>query len=97
MERASLQRIDYTTLQDLARAANLKIVEAKGLDTRNGIRFQRNGIDWIAVNADLPIRDKTRVLGDLMNRSASDFAASLGGSWPITCSRGGGCLLTLCC
>ncbi len=97
MERASLQRIDYTTLRDLARAAHLKVVEAKGLDTRNGIRFQRDGIDWIAVNADLPIQEKTRVLGDLMNRSASDFAASLGGSWPTECSRGGDCVLTLCC
>jgi hypothetical protein len=97
MKRASLQRTDYTTLLDLARTANFKVVEARGLDTRNGIRFHRNGLDWIAINSDLSIREKTRVLGFLMGRSASDVAGNFGKSWGFACSTGTGCVLTLCC
>ncbi|MCU0587571.1 MAG: hypothetical protein MUF52_05380 [Syntrophobacteraceae bacterium] len=97
MENASLQRTDYTTLLDLARASNLKVVEARGLDTRNGIRFNRNGVDWIALNADLPIHEKTRALGHLMKNSARDFAEDLGHGWRLACSKADGCVRTLCC
>jgi hypothetical protein len=97
MERASLQRTDYRTLQDLARSANFKVVEAKGLDNRNGVRFHKEGVEWIAVNSDLPAREKVRVLGYLMLNGPGDIAAKLGRSWSSTCNEGFSCALTLCC
>ncbi len=97
MKRASLHRTDYTTLLDLARTANIKVVEVKGLDTRNGVRFHKDGLDWIAVNSDLPIEEKTRVVGFLMEKNAGDVARDLGGSWRARCNDGDGCVLTLCC
>lgn len=82
---------------DLARAANFKVVEARGLDTRNGIRFHKDGLEWIAVNSDLSVSEKTRVLGYLMDNGPKDVAARFGKSWTSACSAESSCALTLCC
>ena len=51
--------LDYSALCELALSRNIKYVEAKGLDTRKGVRFSKNGSDWIAVDSDLPITDRS--------------------------------------
>lgn len=97
MERWSLQRMDYTTMMDLARAANFKVVEARGLDSRKGIRFRRGGMDWIALDMDLPVHEKMRALGHLMDRKTEDVASRFGRPWDSLCAGSSSCVFTLCC
>lgn len=97
MERLSLQRIDYTTMLDLARAANFQVVEARGLDTRKGIRFRKGGMDWIALDSDLPVHEKMRTLGHLMDHRMEDVASRFGKSWGSMCDGSSSCVFTLCC
>ncbi len=91
MQKAS--RLDYTTLQDLARSRNIKCVEARGLDLRKGVRFQKDGTEWIAVDRDLPITEKTRTLGFLLENEPEDVAKKL----DITAGDQTSPVLTLCC
>ncbi len=75
-QKASI--LDYTTLRDLARSRNIKYVEAKGLDTRKGVRFTKDGSEWIAVDSDLPVNEKIRTLGYLLENEPSSVAARVG-------------------
>lgn len=94
IEKASI--LDYTTLQDLARSRNIKYVEAKGLDTRRGVRFTKDGSDWIAVDSDLSVKEKISALGFLLENEPATVAASAG----VKMETGVSSLtpvLTLCC
>ena len=97
MEKAKLQRMDYRTLMDLALSRNVRVLEAKGLDMRKGIRFHKDGTDWIAVDMDLPVNEKTRALGFLLNEDsrftadAMEKMGEFGKAVPMTP------VLTLCC
>lgn len=89
-------RLDYTTLQDLARARNVTCIEARGLDLRKGVRFSRDGHDWIAVDSDLPINEKIRTLGFLLENKPAAVAEAVGFKSKI---EGTSLIpvLTLCC
>lgn len=71
-------RLDYQGLCDLARSRNIRYVEARGLDTRKGIRFRKDGSDWIAVDSDLPVHEKVRALGYLLGNEPAAFAGKIG-------------------
>ncbi|MGC9194415.1 MAG: hypothetical protein ACP5IL_03050 [Syntrophobacteraceae bacterium] len=71
-------RLDYTTLQDLARSRNVTCIEARGLDLRKGVRFTRDGHDWIAVDSDLPVGEKIRALGFLLENEPAAVAEAVG-------------------
>jgi hypothetical protein len=71
-------RLDYTTLQDLARSRNITYIEARGLDLRKGVRFSRDGHDWIAVDSELPVNEKIRTLGFLLENQPSAVAEAVG-------------------
>ena len=70
--------IDYATLRDLARSRNIRFVEARGLDTRRGIRFTKDGSEWIAVDPDLPVNEKIRTLGFLLENEPAVMAEKVG-------------------
>ena len=96
MEKSKHSRIDYRTLIDLASSRNIKFVEASGLDTRRGIRFRRDGSDWIAVDSDLPVEEKIRTLGFLLENDTVTMATKVG----INDFSSAGSMmpvLTLCC
>ncbi len=54
---------DFESLRDLARSRDIEVVEAQGLYDKNGIRFQQNGRDFIALNPILSEAEKVRTLG----------------------------------
>ena len=78
MEKQKASRLDYTTLRDLARSRNIQYVEARGLDLRKGVRFTKDGQDWIAVDSDLPVNEKIRALGFLLEHAPSAAAEAVG-------------------
>lgn len=71
-------RLDYTTLRDLARSRNIIYVEARGLDMRKGVRFTKGGSEWIAVDTDLPVNEKIRALGYLLENEPAEAAEAVG-------------------
>ena len=77
-KKQKASRLDYTTLRDLARSRNITYVEARGLDLRKGIRFAKDGRDWIAVDSDLPVNEKIRALGYLLENEPADIAQAVG-------------------
>ncbi len=76
--RQKASTLDYTTLCDLARSRNIRYVEARGLDTRKGVRFTKDGRDWIAVDSDLPVKEKIRTLGYLLENEPAAVTAKVG-------------------
>ena len=70
--------LDYTALRDLARSRNIKFIEARGLDTRKGVRFSKDGSDWIAVDSDLSVSEKIRTLGYLLENEPATVAEKVG-------------------
>jgi len=89
--------LEYPTLIDLARSRNINFVEARGLDIRKGVRFRHEGREWIAVDSDLPISERIRALGYLLENEPASVAAEIGikGDFSGTGSRTP--VLTLCC
>jgi len=75
-QKASM--IDYTTLRDLARSRNIMYIEARGLDTRRGIRFTKDRLEYIAVDEDLPVKEKIRTLGYLLENEPAVMAEKVG-------------------
>jgi hypothetical protein len=97
MEKGRLHRMDYPTLIDLARSQNIKYVEAHGLDTRRGVRFHKNGSDWIAVDSDLHVNEKIRTLGFLLEHEPAEVAKEMGIKTDFAESSSMTHVLTLCC
>ena len=93
-QKASM--LDYQALCDLARSRNIRYVEARGLDTRKGVRFSKDGSDWIAVDSDLPVKEKIRTLGYLLENEPATIAAKVGFEKSIEASSLSP-VLTLCC
>jgi hypothetical protein len=89
--------IDYPTLIDLARSQCIKFVEARGLDTRKGIRFRQGECEWIAVDSDLPVSEKIRTLGYLLENKPASVAAKAGIRGDFSKSGSTSHVLTLCC
>jgi hypothetical protein len=77
-EKLETSRLDYTKLRDLARSRNIMYVEARGLDLRKGVRFAKDGRDWIAVDSELPEKEKIRALGFLLEHEPEAAAEALG-------------------
>ena len=93
-QKASM--LDYQALLDLVRSRNIRYVEARGLDTRKGVRFSKDGSDWIAVDSDLPVKEKIRTLGYLLENEPATIAAKVGLEKAIEISSLSP-VLTLCC
>jgi hypothetical protein len=93
-QKASM--LDYATLCDLARSRNIRYVEARGLDTRKGVRFTKDGSDWIAVDSELSVNEKIRTLGYLLENEPATMAAKVGFK-NVTEAGSLTPVLTLCC
>lgn len=78
MERQKASTIEYAGLCELARSRKIRYVEARGLDTRKGVRFWKDGSDWIAVDSELPASEKIRTLGYLLENEPAAIAAKVG-------------------
>ncbi len=89
--------LDYPTLRDLARSRNIRYVEARGLDTRKGVRFRKDGSDWIAVDSDLSVREKIRTLGYLLETTPTNMATTVGIKGEFSEMSSLSPVLTLCC
>lgn len=63
--------VDLKGLLELARSRNIKVIEVGGLDDRSGLRFQKSGIEWIALNSALADSEKRRALGFLLENDSS--------------------------
>ena len=77
-KKQEANRLDYTKLRDLARSRNIMYVEARGLDLRKGVRFTKDGREWIAVDSELPENEKIRALGYLLENEPEELAEALG-------------------
>ncbi len=97
MEESTLHRMDFATLMDLARSKHIKVVEARGLDTRRGVRFQKDGSEWIAVDSDLSVSEKIRTLGFLLGKEPGEAARDMGFKTDFAGSNSMTHVLTLCC
>jgi hypothetical protein len=86
-------QLDYQALCDLAKSRNIKYVEAKGLDLRKGIRFHKDGSEWIAVDIDLSENEKIRTLGFLLENKPATVAENVGIHMEVDKTP----VLTLCC
>ena len=89
--------LDYPTLIDLARSRGIRFVEARGLDTRKGVRFHRDGSDWVAVDSDLPINEKIRTLGYLLENEPIEVASRIGIKGDFAETNSLSPVLTMCC
>ena len=89
--------IDYPTLIDLARSQCIKFVEARGLDTGRGIRFRQGDSEWIAVDSDLPVSEKIRTLGYLLENKPASVAAKAGIRGDFSKNSSMALVLTVCC
>lgn len=58
--------IDYEGLIELAKSREITVVEMEDLEGKCGIRFQKNGKNWIAISAGQPVSEKIRALGFLL-------------------------------
>lgn len=65
-------------LSDLARSRNIRVIEAEGLGKKSGLRYQKNGVEWIVLNTAMSENEKTRALGFLLEENPEfielDFA-----------------------
>ena len=58
--------LDYEGLLELAKSRRVKVIEAEGLGESGGFCFNKGGSEWIAIDSSLPIDEKTRALGFLL-------------------------------
>jgi hypothetical protein len=61
-----ISALDYEGLLELAKSSRVKVIEAQGLGQRSGISFNKAGSEWIAIDSSLPLGEKSRVLGFLL-------------------------------
>lgn len=90
-------QLDYLTLCDLARSRGIRYVEADGLDMRKGMRFWKDGTDWIAVDSSLPVQEKVRALGYLLENEPASVASQVRMTSMLSSSDTMAPVLSLCC
>jgi len=97
MRETDVDRTEYEKLIKLAEDRNIKCAEARGLDTRRGVRFSRDGQDWIVLDSDLSVKEKTRAVGFLLQNEPADAAVRAGLYEDRSEARSAGIVHTLCC
>jgi len=56
-------------LFELAGSKNIRVIEADGLGRKSGLRYQKNGVEWIVLNASMSENEKIRAMGFLMEEN----------------------------
>jgi hypothetical protein len=96
-EKGKASFLDYPTLIDLARSRQIRFLEARGLDTRKGVRFHKDGSEYIAVDSDLPVSERIRALGFLLENEPAVMAEKVGLKGEFSAGSSMTQVLTLCC
>ncbi len=97
MTETNQDRELYDGLIALAESRGIRCVEAHGLDTRRGVRFSRDGQDWIVFDKDLTAHEKARVIGFLLEHPPEDAAMDAGFFGNPSEARSHELVQTLCC
>ncbi|MCU0572970.1 MAG: hypothetical protein MUC41_08260 [Syntrophobacteraceae bacterium] len=56
-------------LCELAGSRNIRVIEAEGLGEKSGLRYQKNGVEWIVLNSYMSENEKIRAMGFLMEEN----------------------------
>ncbi len=56
---------------ELARSKNIRVIEAEGLGQKSGLRYQKNGVEWIVLNSSMSENEKMRAMGFLLEENPS--------------------------
>lgn len=56
-------------LFELARSKNIRVIEAEGLGAKSGLRYQKNGVEWIVLNSSMSENEKMRAMGFLLEEN----------------------------
>lgn len=78
MESETRNPLSLRELSELAGSRNIRVIEAEGLGKKSGLRYQKNGVEWIVLNSAMSENEKTRALGFLLEENPEftelDFA-----------------------
>jgi hypothetical protein len=56
-------------LFELAASRNIRAIEAEGLGEKSGLRYQKNGVEWIVLNSSMSDTEKIRAMGSLLGEN----------------------------
>lgn len=56
-------------LIELAASRSIRVIEAEGLGQKSGLRYQKNGVEWIALNSSMSDNEKRRAMGFLLEEN----------------------------
>ena len=54
---------------ELARSRNIRVIEAEGLGKKSGLRYRKNGVEWIVLNSSMSDNEKIRTMGSLLEEN----------------------------
>lgn len=54
---------------ELAGSKNIRVIEAEGLGEKSGLRYQKNGVEWIVLNSSMSENEKMRAMGFLLEEN----------------------------
>ena len=54
---------------ELAKSKNIQVIEAEGLGEKSGLRYQKNGVEWIVLNSSMSENEKMRAMGFLLEEN----------------------------
>ncbi len=56
-------------LIELAASRSIRVIEAEGLGQKSGLRYQKNGVEWIVLNSSMSDNEKRRAMGFLLEEN----------------------------
>jgi hypothetical protein len=69
MEHETRNPMSLKDLFELASSRNIRVIEAEGLGQKSGLRYQKNGVEWIVLNVSMSETEKTRAMGFLLEEN----------------------------
>jgi hypothetical protein len=66
MENETRNPMNLQEFFELARSKNIRVIEAEGLGEKSGLRYQKNGVEWIVLNSSMSENEKMRTMGSLL-------------------------------
>jgi hypothetical protein len=54
---------------ELAGSKNIRVIEAEGLGEKSGLRYKKNGVEWIVLNSSMSENEKMRAMGFLLEEN----------------------------
>lgn len=66
MENETNKTMTLQDFFDLASSKNIRVIEAQGLGQKSGLRYQKNGVEWLVLNSSMTEGEKIRAMGFLL-------------------------------